>query len=237
MRSDTHSVEPFCDGEKALAGEEAGEYLLHIHGFLRDRNKDIVLDAVAEGGRGLKLAAPVLFLHAALDLLGQIDGIVFVHGLDHGLHDDAHLAFLDRLLDGDHIDLQLFAQDGFVVYRIVTVAGEAGELPQEDGVKGLGLGLGGGDQAAEVVAACDLPAGLGLVHENELVRDKVPVGRAPFANLHQLGGGGELHLILGGHADIGRSGFEVGHRNTSAFGRDILHASLQCRHLGKKNIS
>ena len=208
---DAHIVEPAGDVVSALPGIEAAEHFPHIDGLVRDGNKDIVFDGIAESGGGLQLTPAVLLLHAALDVLGQIDGVILIHGLDHGFHDDTHLAVLDGLLDGDHIDLQLLAQNGLIVHGIVTVAGEAGELPQKDSVKGLGLRLGGGDQAAEVITACDLPAGLGLVHKNIFVGDEVPVGGGPLAYLHQLGGGGELHLIVGGDADIGGSGFVVEH--------------------------
>ena len=211
VRLDAHGVEPPCDGVKTLTGNEAGEYLLHIYGLLWHRDQHIVEDGVPEGRRGLQLAAAVLFLHAALNVLGQVDGVILIHGLDHGLHDDAHFAVLDGLLDGDDLDLQLLAENGLIVHRVVTVACEAGELPQEDGVKGLGFGLGGGNEPAELVAPGDLAPGLRLVHENELVRDKVSVGRTPLAYLHQLGGGGELHLIIGGNANIGRGDFQISH--------------------------
>ena len=51
----------------------------------------------------------MLFLHAALDILRQIDGVVFVHGLDHGLHDNAQLALSNGLLDGDNLNVELLA--------------------------------------------------------------------------------------------------------------------------------
>lgn len=49
--------------------------------------------------------------------------------------------------------------------------------------------LGYTDEPAEVIAAGDLAAGLGLIHEHELIRDDVAVGGAPLADLRQLGGG------------------------------------------------
>ena len=211
MGLDAHIVEPAGERVAPLPGIEAAEHFAHIDGFVRDGDKDIVFDRIAEGGGGLQLTPAVLLLHAALDVLGQIDGVIFVHGLDHGLHDDAHFAFLDGLFNGDHVDLQLLTQDALIVHGIVTVTGEAGELPQEDSVKGLGLRLSGGDQAAEVITARDLPAGFGLVHKNVFVGDKVPVGGGPLAYLHQLGGRGKLHLIVGGDTDIGGSGLVVEH--------------------------
>ena len=208
---DAHIVEPAGNGIEALPGVEAAEDLLHIHRLLRDGDQDIILHGVAEGGRGLQLAAAVLFLHAALDVLRQVDGVVFVHGLDHGFHDDAHFALLDGLFDGDHVDLQLLAEDGLIVHRVVPVPGEAGELPQQNGVEGLRLRFGGGDEPAELITARDLATGFGLVHEHIFLRHIVAVDGGPLADLHQLGGGGQLHLIVRGDTDIGRCGFEIGH--------------------------
>ena len=145
----------------------------------------------------------MLFLHAALDILGQVDGVILVHGLDHGLHDDAQFALGDGLLDGNDFNMQLFAEDGFVKHGVIPVPGEAGELPQKYGVKGLGFLLGYTDEPAEVIAAGDLAAGLGLIHKHKLIRDNIAVGRAPLADLHQLRGGGKLYLVIGGDADVG----------------------------------
>ena len=49
------------------------------------------------------------FLSYAKNILRQIDGIVFVHGLNHGLHDNAQLALSNGLLDGDNLNVELLA--------------------------------------------------------------------------------------------------------------------------------
>ena len=99
--------------------------------------------------------------------------------------------------------MELLAEKGFIENGIIPIPGETRELPQKDSVKGLGLLLGRADEPAEVIAAGDLAAGLGLIHKHELIRDDIAVVGCPLADLHQLGGGGELHLVIGRDADIG----------------------------------
>ena len=203
MRLNAQVIQPAGDRIESLAGKETTEHLPHIGGLRLLRNQYAVLGRVTKGGGGLQLAPAVLLLHTALDIFGQVDGIVFVHGLDHGLHDNAQLSLGDGLLNGNNLNMELLAQDGFIKHGIVTISGEAGKLPQEDGIEGLWLLLGGADEPAEVVAARDLAPGLGLIHKNEFVRNNISIGGGPFADLYQLGGRGELHLVIGGDADVG----------------------------------
>ena len=191
--------------------EVAPKKLLDINGLGVLDDKPVILDAIAEGRGGLPISPAVIFLHSTLHILRQIQAVVFVHGLDHGLHDDAHLSLLDGLLYGQDLDLQLLAQDRLKVYSIVSVAGEAGKLPKQNRLKGLWLGLGGGDEPAEVVAAGGLLAGLRLIHKHIFIRHDITVLRAPFAYLHQLGGRGELRLLIGGHADVRGGGLIIRH--------------------------
>ena len=85
----------------------------------------MILDAVAIRRIALYLAAAVLFLHAALDLLGEVDAVVFVHRLDERFGNEAHAALGHRLGNGDDINAELLAKDRLIHDRIIAVAGKA----------------------------------------------------------------------------------------------------------------
>ena len=58
---------------------------LHHPGFLLHRYQGVPLHSVAKGGRRLQLPPAGLFHHALAHLIGQVDGVVLRHGLQHGL--------------------------------------------------------------------------------------------------------------------------------------------------------
>ena len=149
---DAHVIEPLGDGEEAVSGNEAVKDGLDQRGLLGDWNQHIVLHSVSEGGIALKAAPSGLLRHAPLDLLRQIQGVVFVHGLDHGFHDDAHFVVGQGLADGDDLNAKLPAEHGLVDDAVLPVPGEPGELPEENGIKRPGLLLGGTDHPVELRA-------------------------------------------------------------------------------------
>ena len=119
------AVQPTGKGEETFAREIAAEDLPHIVVLGRLRHVHMILETVAIRRSALHLAATVLFFHTALDFLGKVDAVVFVHRLDERLGDEAHAALGHRLGDRDDINAELFAQDRLIHDRIVTVAGEA----------------------------------------------------------------------------------------------------------------
>ncbi len=156
----------------------------------------------------MQLAPAMLFLHTALDLFGKIDGIVFVHGLDQRLHEDSKLTLGNGFTDGNDLNVKLLAQDGFIKNRVVTIPGEPGELPEQNRVKGLRLQFGRADQVVKGIPTCDPSPGNALVYKYIFIRDNPAVFRRPLVNLHQLAGGGQLHLVLGADPDV-RGGYFV----------------------------
>ena len=205
-------VHPARERKAAFASEVAAEQLFHKAILGRLRHENVILDAVAIRRITLHLAAAVLFLHAALDLLGKVDAVVFVHRLDERFGNEAHAALGHGLGNGDDINAELLAQDRLVHDRIIAVAGKARKLPEQDRVEGLRLRLGDADHAAEFVALFHAAAGNALVHEDEFIRHDIAVARGPLADLDELRGRGELYLVIGGDADIGRGDAKIRQR-------------------------
>ena len=214
-------IEPLGQGEQALSIPEALEDRLHQRGLLGDRDQDSVLHPVAEGGRTLEPAPAGLLRHAALDLLGQIDGIILIHGLDDGLHEDAGLVVGEGFADGDDLDAQLPAEHGLVDDAVLPVAGEAGELPEEHRVKGLGFGLGQADHLLKGLALSRVLPADALVQKDKFVGDDIAVGRGILPDLDQLGVRGVFGLILRGDPDIGRGDLIVPAAHTPASGKTL----------------
>ena len=204
---DPHVIEPLSDGEETFAGNEAVKDGADQGGLLRNRNQHIVLHPVPERWGALEPAPAGFLRHAALDFFGQVQGVVFVHGLDHGFHDDAHFIVGQGLTDGDDVNAQLPAEHGLVDDAVFPVAGKTGELPEKDGVKGPGLLLGGADHAVELRPLFRMFAADALIQKDELIGKDIAMGGGILADLHQLGIRGEFHLVIGGDPNIGGGNF------------------------------
>ena len=145
--------------------------------------------------------------HTPRDLLGEIFAVEFVHALDDGLHQLTRRCVVGVLGDGDHPDA-LAPEHGLEGDGVLALAGEPGELPDEDFPEG-GLGLGGlVDHLAELRAVGDAPA-LGLVHV--LAGDEVAVLCGVVPERPQLGGHGQVHVLpVAGHPGVEGCGCVVG---------------------------
>ena len=195
--------------EQAAAADEVREYFLHDRRGVRVGDVAAVLHAVADRRVGVGTALSRALGHAAPHFFGEIDRVVFVHGLDHGFDDDGHFVVADRLGDRHDLDAQIAAQHGFVQDAVLARAGEAGKLPEQDHVERLGLYLGRADHAVEFRALVGRAAADTLVNEDVFIRHEDVMRAGVLADLDQLGGGGVLDLVVGGHADIGRADAQV----------------------------
>ena len=156
---------------------------------------------VAEGGvAGDPEAARGRLAHPPRDLLGEILAVEFVHALDDGLHELARGGVVGVLGDGDDSNA-LAPEHGLEGDGVLPLAGEAGELPDQN-LPERSVGLGGCvDHLAELRAVGDAPA-LGLIHV--LAEDDVAVLLCVVPERPQLGGDGQVHVL----AVTGDSGVE-----------------------------
>ena len=200
--TDTAGIEGAGDGRVALAVREGLENLLDQRGLFRDGDQHPVLHAVAEGGRGLQLALLGVDGHGALDLLGEADGVKFVHPLNDALDQRAERPGDQRLGDGHDVHAALGAEDGFIENALLLVPGKSGKLPHQEDGEGR-AGLGGGDHSLELRAAVGFLAGNTGVNIDMVGEQNEAVGFAVFLNFHQLRLRGEFSLVIGGDADIG----------------------------------
>ena len=147
---------------------------------------------VAEGGvAGDPEAARGGLPHPSRDLLGQILRVEFVHALDDGLHQLAGGRVVGVLGDGDDSN-PLAAEHGLEGDGVLPLAGEAGELPDQN-LPERGIGLGGRvDHLAELWPVGDAAA-LGFVHV--LAGDDVAVLLCVVPERPQLRGDGEVHVL------------------------------------------
>ena len=156
---------------------------------------------VAEGGvAGDPEAARGRLAHPPRDLLGEILAVELVHALDDGLHELAGGGVVGVLGDGDDSNA-LAPEHGLESDGVLPLAGEAGELPDQN-LPERSVGLGGCvDHLAELRAVGDAPA-LGLIHV--LAEDDVAVLLCVVPERPQLGGDGQVHVL----AVTGDSGVE-----------------------------
>jgi len=151
------------------------------------------LDAsIAEGRAGRQeVAARRGLAHPPHDLLRQILAIELVHALDDGLHELAGRRVVGGLGDGDHPDA-LAPQHGLEGHGVLALAGETGELPDEDDLEG---GVGPAalvDHLPELRPVGHAPT-LGLVHV--LASHDVAVRLGIVSERPQLGGDGKVHVL------------------------------------------
>ena len=161
--------------------------------------------------------------HPPRDLLRQILAIKLVHALDDGLHQLAGGGVVGGLGDGDHPDA-LAPQHGLEGHGVLALAGEAGELPDQDLLEGRVGAAGRLQHPAELWAIGDTPT-LGLVHV--LAGDDAAVLRGIGAKRPQLGGHREVNVL----AVAGDPRVE-GHRSVVRLLRDghgvLVSSRLSC---------
>ena len=157
---------------------------------------------VAEGRpRPQKVTSRGRFAHAACDLLGEVLAVELIHALDDGFHQPASGRVVGVLRDGDHLDA-LAPEHGLEGDRMLPLAGEAGELPDQDDLEGR-LGTATGVQhLAELRPVSDAPT-LGLV--NVLAGDDIAMLGGVVPQRPQLGSDGKVYVLaVTGHAGIQR---------------------------------
>ena len=134
---------PFVQGGRDLFGRFAvgiaGENFLHNGSCLRVDVVEPVLfsnDVAQRHHAAVVLAFESVFPFAAGHLDGQLSRIIFGHANEQALDHDALRAVRDRLHDRDKVDAALFKL-AFVVDCIVTIAGKAVQLPDQDRIENL----------------------------------------------------------------------------------------------------
>ncbi|MCY3507106.1 MAG: hypothetical protein OXH41_13185 [Chloroflexi bacterium] len=151
---------------------------------------------------------------SAHHLLRQVLAVELVDALDDRLHELAGGGVVGVLGDGDDADAAA-AQHRLEGDGVLALAGEAGELPDEDLAEG-GFGAPGGVQhPTELRTVGDAPA---LCFVDELAHDDVVVLLGVVAKRAELGGDGEVDVLaVAGDAGVkgggGRVGSLVGHRS------------------------
>ena len=194
-------------------GGEAGKEHPDDLRLLRDDDELPVLIGIAEGG-GVDGEAPghALF-HAAPDLSGQVQAVIFVHPFDDALDETAEGAVDEGLRDADHLHA-VPAEEGLIHDGFLLVPGEAGELPDQDHVEGPGLLPGGGDHPLELRALVGLsPADAVLLLENELRGQEKAVLFGVVADDFELAVRGVFQLVVGGDPDVAGGGADGVHGN------------------------
>ena len=139
------------------------------------------------------------FVLEFLDLKDEIFRVKFVHALDDGLHELACGGVVGVLGDGDDPDA-LSAEHGLEGDGVLALAGESGELPDENFPEG-GVGLAALlDHLAELGPVGDV-ATLRLV--DVLASDGVAVGPGVVPERPQLGGDGQVNILaVAGHPGV-----------------------------------
>ena len=166
------------------------------------------VDAVAEGRCAHGFAPEKLFAHAALDLGGQVDKVIFVKPLDDAFDQRAEGAVHGGLLDGDHGNA-LFAQQTLVQHALLSIAGKAAEHQHQDRVKGPFFLLGQGDHAVEGRALPGGGGGNAVILEHIFLRQQVSVLPGILPDEPDLAVRGVLLLVVGGYPDIGGGNFQI----------------------------
>lgn len=201
------------DGIKPLAVCKGLKDFPDKGSLFRDRNECAVFRAIAEGRRGLELALLGVDGHGALDLLGEPDGVKFIHPLNDALDQGTEGTGDERFRNGHHIHAAFGAENGFIEDTLLLVSGEAAELPdQEDGEGGIGFGC--CNHPLKFRAAVGLFAGDAGIHIDMVREQHNPFPAGVLLDLHQLRLRGKLGLVVGGDANVCRGkggGLRSGH--------------------------
>ncbi len=197
---DAVGVEGARDLGDALAGLGEGEDALDDGGGVGVRLQPgpllgaiLDVDLLVAVGRaaGDPEAARDRLAHPPRDLLRKIFRVKFVHALDDRLHELAGRRVVGVLGDGDDADAAA-SQHRLEGDGVLALAGEAGELPDEDLLEGRIVGARLVQHLAELRPVGDASA-LGLVHV--LAGDEVVVLLGVVAQGAELGGDGEVDIL------------------------------------------
>lgn len=161
---------------------------------------------IAEGGNRYNASPGEFFTHAAAHLLGQIDGVIFIHGFQKRFDQNGGGVIGQLFCDGDDADSAVPAEHGFIEDAVLTAAGKAGEFPDKDQIKGTGLLLCQSDHLHKGGTSAGGASADSFVQKNEVFRKKEPVALGIFLYFLSLAVGGILNLVFGGDADIGCCG-------------------------------
>ena len=164
--------------------------------------------------RGDPEAARGRLAHPSQDFLGQVLRVELIDALDDRLHELAGGGVIGVLGDGDHADAAA-AEHRLEGDGVLALAGEAGELPDEDLLKG----------------------GVGTARRIEHLAELGPVGGAPTLRLIDVLPGDAVAVLLGvvtqrpqlsgdGEIDIlavaGDTGVEGGRGGVRSFGHRVV---------------
>ncbi|MFT3962014.1 MAG: hypothetical protein QM701_11305 [Propionivibrio sp.] len=153
-----------------------------------------------EGRTGAAVEAlPDVLAHGAVGVLGILPALVFVEEVDDAPHHFAAGVVAGRLSDGDDFDLVL-TEFPFIDAEFDTVAEEPGQAVNHDGVERRRFLQGVGDHLLEDRA---FVVGGGRTGFDVFPHDGVAVGVAPFDELPNLVGNGEVVVGLAGRRDTG----------------------------------
>lgn len=177
------------------------EYIFDDLGLFRNDSKRLPVanSLIAETGCRLISAAHCLFRHAAHDLAGQVDRVVFIHPLNDPLDQAAKRAIDQRLRDAHDIDAVLLLEHGLIDDRFLLIPGEPAELPDEDQGEGRLIRLRDADHLLKLRPLIRLSAGDAVLHEDILRRDKNIVSLRIVQEQPLLGVRRELFLLVSAH--------------------------------------
>ncbi len=172
-----------------------GRVRLQLRAFLGSvLHPDLVVAVWSVGGH--PEAAGRGLSHPPGDLLGQILRVELVHALDDRLHELARWGVVGVFGDGDHLD-SLSPQHGLECDGVLTLSGEAGELPDQDHLEWRAGSARGVQHLSELRPVGDAAA-LGLV--DVLTGHGVSVLAGVVPERPQLGGHRQVHVLaVAGH--------------------------------------
>ena len=214
-RGDAVVVERAGDVEHALAGRGHLEDAPHdlVHGRVEHERGALLaavldLDSLVAVGRTAGHPEPprCSLAHPARDLLGQVLRVELVDRLDDRLHQLAGRGVVGVLGDRGDAD-PAPAQHRLEGDRVFALAGEAGELPDQDLLEGRVV-PGGFVQHLRELGPVGDAARLGLV--DVFPGDHVAIALGIVPERPQLGGDGEVDILaIRGDAGVERSCDEI----------------------------
>lgn len=213
MGANAAGVEISGDGIKPLAVCKGLKDFPDKGSLFRDGDKCSVFRPVAEGRGGLELALLGVDGHRSLDLLGEPDGVKFIHPLNDALDQRAEGTGDERFRNGHNIHAAFGAEDGLIENAFLLVPGEAAELPDQQDREG-GIGFGCCNHPLKFRAAVGLLAGDAGIHIDMVGEQHYPFPAGILLDLDQLRLRGKLGLVVGGDANVCRGkggGLRSGH--------------------------